>query len=159
MQVVRTVAALAVLAVGAFPSATGAGERVVAAHPPVVDSFQVVVVRGSSVSLVTGGGDGVTSEVTIRPDSRPPSSETDGTDAEAPPRQSWVKEQPSSTTYYVFFGGSYSSYPVNFAVGFLPVHKDDPLQLRHGLHPHSLGRPDSRPQVHRSRVRGFTRRP
>ncbi len=158
MQVVRTVAALAALAVGSFPSATGAAERIVARHPPVVDSFQVVLVRGSSVSLVTGGGDGVTSEVTIRPDPRPPSSETSETDAEAPPRQSWVQEQPSSTTYYIFLGGPYSSYPVNL-LGFVPVHKDDPLQLRRSFRPHRLGRPDSRPQVHRSRVRGFTRRP
>ncbi len=158
MQVVRTVAALAALAVGVFPSATGAGERVVAGHPPVVDSFQVVLVRGSAVSLVTGGGDGVTSEVTIRPDPRPPSSETNETDPEAPPRQSWVKEQPSSTTYYIFFGGAYSSYPVNL-LGFVPIDKDDPLQLLHSFSPHSLGRPASRPQVHRSRVRGFTRRP
>ncbi len=158
MQVVQTVAALAVLAVGAFPSATGAGERVVAAHPPVVDSFQVVIVRGSSVSLVTGGGDGVTSEVTIRPDPRPPASEKNGTDPEAPPRQSWVKEQPSSTTYYIFLAGPYSSYPVNL-LGFVPVHKDDPLQLHRSFPPKGLGRRDSRPQVHRSRVRGFTQRP
>ena len=156
MQVVQTVAALVVLAVGAFPSATGAGERVVARQPPVVESFQVVLVRGSSVSLVTGGGDGVTSEVMIRPDPRPPSSETNEAEPEAPPRKSWVKEQPSSTTYYVFLEGPYSSYPT---LGFLPVHNDDPHHLRHSFPQHRLGRPASRPQVQRSRVRGFARRP
>ena len=158
MQVVRIVAALAALAVGALASPAGAGERVFARHPPVADSFQVVIVRGSSVSVVTGGAAGVTSEVTIRSDPRPPSSETNETDPEAPPRQTWVNEQPSSPTYYVFFGGPYSSYPVNL-LGFLPVHKDDPHRLRHSFPAHSLGRPDSRPQLHRSRSRGFTRRP
>ncbi len=158
MQVVRTVAALAALAVGVFPSATGAGDRVVAGYPPVVDSFQVVLVRGSAVSLVTGGGDGVTSEVTIGPDPRPPSSETNEAEAEAPQRQNWVLEQPSSTTYYIFLGGPYYSYPMNLS-RFVPVHKDDPLRLRRSFRPHRLGRPDSRPQVHHSQVRGFTRRP
>ncbi len=158
MQVVPTVAALVVLAVGAFPSATGAGERVVARQPPVVDSFQVVLVRGSSVSLVTGGGDGVTSEVMIRPDPRPPSSETNEAEPEAPARKSWVKEEPSSTTYYIFLEGAYSSYPVN-SLGFVPLHKNEPHQLRHSFPQHSLGRPASRPPVQRSRVRGFRRRP
>ena len=157
MQVVRNVAALAALVVGALPSTAGAGARIVAGHPPVVDSFQVVLLRGSSVSLVTGTGDGVTSEVTIRPDPRPP-SEVNKTDPEASLRQSWVDAQPSSTTYYVFFGGPYSSHPVNLLV-FVPVHKDDPLQLRHSFPPHRLGRPDSRLPLQRSRVRGFTGRP
>ncbi len=124
-----TVIAVAALAIAGEPSRADAPAREKVAAESISDEggFQVVVVRGSTVSLVTGAESGEISEVTIR--EAPARSEERRDSAFSPPRLRETKRT-ESTTYYVFLNETSQGYPASFR-GFAPIRHHRYGHLRH----------------------------
>jgi hypothetical protein len=127
-----------------------AREKIAAESVPDESAFQVAVVRGSTVSLVTGAENGEISEVTIREDPRPARSET-RKDSESSPPRLVETERAMSTAYYVFIDDDRRRDPTSF-VSFAPKRHH-----RYG-HPRHLRSKDGRSRIrHQGGLHGFPR--
>ncbi len=147
-----TATVVAALVIGGEPAQADspAREKVAAESVPDEGGFQVVVVRGSTVSLVTGAETGEISEVTIREDPEPARSET-RKDSESSPPRLVETEHTKSTTYYVFIDDVRRWYPTSF-VSFVPKRHH-----RHG-HPRHVRIEDGHPRIrHQGGLHRFPR--
>ena len=145
-----TATVVAALVIGGEPVQADslAREKIAAESVPGEGAFQVAVVRGSTVSLVTGAESGEISEVTIREDPRPARSET-RQDSESSLPRLVETNRTKSTTYYVVIDDFRRRNPTIF-VNFVPKRHH-----RHG-HPRHVRSKDGPPRfVTRAVFTGF----